>query len=106
MGDRSQRGAYPRLTGQKSFNVEISRTRDRADLVPNDAAELRAQLQAVTGERIAALEGIGEAARGAEDQRDRSVGPDIGKGRHGPASSSMDREMHAPGRCTGRGLGL
>ncbi|MCY3828374.1 MAG: relaxase domain-containing protein [Rhodospirillaceae bacterium] len=51
---------HPHLTTQKSFYVEISRARDRAELVTDDAAELRAQLQAVTGERIAALEGIGE----------------------------------------------
>ena len=54
---------YPHLTTQKSFYVEISRARYRAELVTDDAAELRAQLQAVTGERIAALEGIGEMKR-------------------------------------------
>ena len=62
---------HPHLTTQKSFYVEISRARDRAELVTDDAAELRAQLQAVTGERVAALEGIGEmprehAGKGAE----------------------------------------
>ena len=56
---------HPHLTTQKSFYVEISRARDRAELVTDDAAELRAQLQAVTGERIAALEGIGEMGREA-----------------------------------------
>ena len=56
---------HPHLTTQKSFYVEISRARDRAELVTDDAAELRAQLQAVTGERIAALEGIGEMKREA-----------------------------------------
>ena len=54
---------HPHLTTQKSFYVEISPARDRAELVTDDAAELRAQLQAVTGERIAALEGIGEMPR-------------------------------------------
>ena len=54
---------HPHLTTQKSFYVEISRARERAGLVTDDAAELRAQLQAVTGERIAALEGIGEMPR-------------------------------------------
>ena len=54
---------HPHLTTQKSFYVEISRARDRAELVTDDAAELRAQLQTVTGERIAALEGIGEMER-------------------------------------------
>ena len=48
------------LTTQKSFYVEISRARDRAELVTDDAKELCAQLQAVTGERIAALDGVGE----------------------------------------------
>ena len=56
---------HPHLTTQKSFYVEISRARDRAELVTDNAAELREQLQAVTGERIAALEGIGEMTREA-----------------------------------------
>ena len=59
---------HPHLTTQKSFYVEISRARDRAELVTDDAAELRAQLQAATGERIAALEGIGEMKREAPDK--------------------------------------
>ena len=54
---------HPHLTTQKSFYVEISRARDRAELVTDDAAELRAQLEAATGERIAALEGTGELPR-------------------------------------------
>ena len=76
---------HPHLTTQKSFYVEISRARDRAELVTDDAAELRAQLQAVTGERIAALEGIGEMKRtapekAAEAAPDRSAGPERGPG--------------------------
>ena len=59
---------HPHLTTQKSFYVEVSRARDRAELVTDDAAELRAQLQAVTGERIAALEGIGEMPRDAPEK--------------------------------------
>ncbi len=50
---------HPHLTTQKSFYVEISRARDRAELVTDDAAELRAQLQAVTGE------GLGKDRAGA-----------------------------------------
>ena len=53
---------HPNLTTQKSFYVEISRARYRAELVTDDAAALREQLEALTGERISALEGIGEAA--------------------------------------------
>ncbi len=59
---------HPNLTTQKSFYVEISRARDRAELVTDDAAELSARLQAATGERIAALEGIGEMQREATDR--------------------------------------
>ena len=110
---------HPHLTTQKSFYVEISRARDRAELVTDDAAELRAQLQAVTGERIAALEGIGEmqrqapekaveAARAAEKQPDGRGAQDTGKERDGPASSAVDRETPAPerGRGADRDLGL
>ena len=76
---------HPHLTTQKSFYVEISRARDRAELVTDDAAELRAQLQAATGERIAALEGIGEMKREATDKaveaaRTRDTGQERGPG--------------------------
>ena len=85
---------HPHLTTQKSFYVEISRARDRAELVTDDAAELRAQLQAATGERIAALEGIGEmkreapdkaaqAERGRESQPERGPGEGAGRTREG-----------------------
>ena len=55
---------HPYLTTRKSFYVEISCARDRAELVTDDAARLRDQLEVVTGERISALEGIGEAVGG------------------------------------------
>ena len=64
---------HPHLTTRKSFYVEISRARDRAELVTDDAARLREQLEAATGERISALEGIGEAAEKALD-RDKDAG--------------------------------
>ena len=110
---------HPHLTTQKSFYVEISRARDRAELVTDDAAELRAQLQAVTGERIAALEGIGEMKRKASGkaaevahvegrQREREVGPGAGKEPERPAAPAREREMPAPerGRGADRDLGL
>ena len=49
---------HPQLTTQKSFYVEISRARDRAELVTDDAKALREQLEAASGERIAALEAV------------------------------------------------
>ena len=54
---------HPHLTTAKSFYVEISRARDRAELVTDDAQALKARLESVTGERISALEGIGEAVQ-------------------------------------------
>ena len=107
---------HPHLTTQKSFYVEISRARDRAELVTDDAAELRAQLQAVTGERIAALEGIGELAReraGNDADRARSHGksPDAGIGAagkepDGPSAAPKEREVLAPERGRGAGMDL
>ena len=46
--------------------------RDRAELVTDDAGALRERLEAVTGERISALEGIGESSR-REIDRDTSL---------------------------------
>ncbi|MDE0658014.1 MAG: relaxase domain-containing protein [Gammaproteobacteria bacterium] len=94
---------HPHLTTQKGFYVEISRACDRAELVTDDAAGLRAQLQAVTGERIAALEGIGEMPREAANRvagaaRTREKAPDdraagIAAGaRSGPDSRTTERE--------------
>ena len=109
---------HPHLTTQKSFYVAISRARDRAELVTDDAAELRAQLQAVTGERIAALEGIGELARegagnDADGARSHGKSQDAGTGAagkepDGPSTASKEREVLAPdrGRGTGMDLGL
>ena len=54
---------HPHLTTAKAFYVEISRARDRAELVTDDAQALKERLKTVTGERISALEGIGEYIR-------------------------------------------
>ena len=59
---------HPNLTTQKSFYVEISRARDRAELVTDDATGLRVRLETATGERISALEGIGTKRNTALDQ--------------------------------------
>ncbi len=66
---------HPNLTTAKAFYVEISRARDRAELVTDDAQALRERLEAVTGERISALEGIGESVR-AEREAGREAGED------------------------------
>ena len=49
---------HPHLTTQKTLHVEISRARDRAELVTDDRDALRERLEAATGERIAALEAV------------------------------------------------
>ena len=46
------------LTTQKTLYVEISRARDRAELVTDDRETLRERLEAATGERIGALEAV------------------------------------------------
>ena len=85
----------------KMLYVEISRARDRAELVTDDKAVLAEQLQALTGERIAALEALGdgkapEAAKvggmDAEIGGERSVGrtPEPEKT---PAPKSLDRDL-------------
>ena len=80
------------LATQKSFYVEISRACDRAKLVTDDAKELRAQLGAATGERIAALEGIGEMPREARDNAINT--PQTGAGK-APEAPAPEREKSA-----------
>ena len=98
---------HKHLTTQKSFYVEISRARDRAELVTDDAKALREQLEAVTGERIAALEAIGgmpgqEPGRDAADalpdgrQPERQPERDADRARDRPAAAARDRERTAP----------
>ena len=89
---------HPHLTTQKSFYVEISRARDRAELVTDDAKELRTQLEAATGERIAALEGIGEMPREARESAMET--PQTGAGK-APEPPAPEREKSA-----GMDLGL
>ena len=83
---------HPTLTTAKAFYVEISRARDRAVLVTDDAQALKERLEAVTGERISALEGIGE---GVERERGREEKAPLDRerpDRERAAPSSPDRE--------------
>ena len=50
--------SHPHLTTQKSFYVEISRARHRAELVTDDRKALGEHLESATGERVAALEAL------------------------------------------------
>ena len=58
---------HPHLTTQKTFYVEISRARERAELVTDDRNALRERLEAATGERIAALDAVESAERDAHE---------------------------------------
>ena len=58
-----------------------SAARDRAELVTDDKAGLKEQLEALSGERIAALEALGEDRGRASET---SAGKDLGSARDGP----------------------
>ena len=103
---------HPHLTTQKSFYVEISRARHRAELVTDDAKALCDRLESATGERVSALEGVAaaaELARRAERARQaqareaaRSRGRDIE--RDGPVPDPAGMRSPAPAR--GRESGI
>ena len=66
----------PDLTNQRAFYVAISRARDGAELVTDDAWKLSDQLERATGERVAALDGAAmeaahETAFGLETDHER-----------------------------------
>ena len=94
---------HPNLTNQKMLYVEISRARDRAELVTDDKAALREQLQALTGERIAALEAVGDGKAKAPEAAkaggmDAEIGGERSSGRTAelektPAPKSIDRDL-------------
>ena len=84
---------HPNLTTAKAFYVEISRARDRAELVTDDAEALKERLEAVTGERISALEGIGEKVQ-REHGKDAKAALDKDRPEaRSTAPSSPDREI-------------
>ena len=88
---------HPHLTTRKSFYVEISRARHKAELVTDDAKALREQLETVTGERMAALEAVEPAvdrSAAKEDGRLRDVALDI--------EPAVGRPEADPGRDTAK----
>ena len=103
-----------RLTTQQAFYVAISRARDRAELVTDDAWKLADQLQKATGERVAALDGVAlQAAHdtvfGVKGANERERGhalrapeaADQGRDGASAAPSEHGRET-GPRRDTGR----
>ena len=85
---------HPHLTTQKTLYVEISRARDRAELVTDDRNALRGHLEAATGERIAALEAVEP-----EPAETREPRPESARGRDGDAPNTRERvteKTHEP----------
>ena len=88
---------HPHLTTRKSFYVEISRARHRAELVADDAKALREQLESATGERVSALEGIGAAIeKPLADGRSRDRGLEAA-----PELTGKERQTEEKGRDEG-----
>ncbi len=113
----------PNLTNQKAFYVAISRARDHAELVTDDARKLSEQLERATGDRISALDGVAreaahEAELGLEPPEERDAGhvdridrehetelqPDTGHGGgHQPWHElDWDDDLKSPERSAGR----
>ena len=89
---------HPNLTTQKTLYVEISRARDRAELVTDNRDALRVRLEAATGERISALKAV-------EPERGKAAEPasetEYDRGRDETALEPKDRtpepeKIHAP----------
>ena len=92
---------HPHLTTQKSFYVEISRARHRAELVTDDRKALGEHLESATGERVAALESL-EPAPEAAQAREPGVVPEPPDGAHKPVdltpvpAQDMPKEQAGP----------
>ena len=94
---------HPHLTTQKSFYVEISRARDRVELVTDDRAALKKQLESATGERIAALEAVEpEPAMG----REAGLEADRKAGRESGPAATREPEMTPEPKGIDRGMSL
>ena len=83
---------HSRLTTQQAFYMAISRARDRAELITDDAWKLADQLQKATGERVAALDGVAlQAAHdtvfGVKGANERERGHEL----HAPEASDQGR---------------
>ena len=72
---------HPHLTTQRTFYVAISRARDRAELITDDAARLSQHLERATGEHVTALDAVKkyvtfEVVIGDEKQQEHAAGRD------------------------------
>ena len=104
-------------TMQTPAYAEIGRVRSHAELITDDAGELRARLQAVTGERIPALDALvgmrhrepGQSTgRVREDSDPHGSRAPAGAGKESGNSASppTDRDLSPPERSRGAGMDL
>ncbi len=91
----------PKLTDRRAFYVAISRARETAMLVTDDAHKLADQLQRATGERLAALDATAKQAAWAA-VFERGAGHDREANRLTRAPDAMDKGLE-PERQDGRG---
>ncbi len=94
---------HPHSTTQKSFYVEISRARYRAELVTDDRKALGEHLEVATGERVVALEavepraehalGTAEVLGGDLDNRQRGPDREVVADEIEPKSTELDMEL-------------
>ncbi|MYB13381.1 MAG: hypothetical protein F4X42_09025 [Rhodospirillaceae bacterium] len=82
----------PKLTDQRAFYVAISRARETAMLVTDDAHKLADQLQRATGERLAALDATAKQAAWAA-VFERGAGHDREANHLTRAPDAMDRGL-------------
>ena len=95
--------SHPHLTTRKAFYVAISRARDGAELVTDDAKQLADHLEKATGERVSALDAAKKyVTLGIEIGEEKTLEP--GKDREGRGSGGPAREADRsdePARQTG-----
>ena len=103
----------PNLVNQRAFYVAISRARDAAQLVTDDAHKLADRLERATGERLAALDATAKQAAW-ETVFGRGAGHDREGGHVTRAPDAMDRGLEPDRRGhreheregdSGRGIG-
>ncbi len=92
---------HPAKRGEPHYDVD---TRYRAELVTEDVAAPKTQLEAVTGERVSALEGSGAAVKPERENDGKALaGVDVpGRETHVPALPEPDME---PVRIPANGAG-
>ena len=95
--------SHPHLTTQRTFYVAISRARDHAELVTDDAARLSQHLEKATGEHVTALDAVKkyvtfEVVIGDEKHQEHAAGRDrrAQEAAHGRDVAREDAPSHDP----------